>query len=106
VEPLQLPLALPDADEADAMAGATPPHISTFSCALTSFWCAGPTDWSFWVLRGQVLAGAYPKRQHLVADLLKAGASSSLLPEHGVQLTGLFVLSVGHLIQARQPSFA
>lgn len=56
VEPLQLPLALPDADEVDAM--------------------AGPTEWSFWVLRGQVLAGAYPKRQHLVADLLKAGTTT------------------------------
>lgn len=36
---------------------------------------AGPTDWSFWILRGHLLAGAYPKRLHLVADLLKAGAS-------------------------------
>jgi hypothetical protein len=69
-EALQLPLPLPSDEETSTMAGAFPSH-HPFPSA--SHGRTGPTDWSFWVLKGRVLAGAYPKRQHLVADLLKAG---------------------------------
>lgn len=76
VEAFQLPLPLPADEETADMAGTLPRSgsgDSSPSSLLSLPSRAGPMDWSFWVLRGRVLAGAYPKRSHLVSDLLKAG---------------------------------
>ena len=33
----------------------------------------GPTEWSNWVIKDQLLVGAYPKKTFLIEDILKEG---------------------------------
>ncbi|KAL6060717.1 protein-tyrosine-phosphatase [Balamuthia mandrillaris] len=66
----------------------------------------GPTDYSNWIVKGHLMVGAFPKKQHMIEALLKGGITAfvCLMEEHEMHKHSKHYLEVAQDLIAKRPS--
>jgi len=67
---------------------------------------AGPTDWTFWVIKNRLLAGAHPRKTSLLVDILKQDITIfvCLMPQEELDRQGKLYFDVAKSLIAASPT--